>query len=85
MDQGWIPTRKWIAAQVIGLGGIATSWIESGWDATESKLCVALAVQAGVTYLLPNDSAPGGVPDAKRTRRRKVATVEGGTSHTRES
>ena len=66
---GWIPTRKWIAAQVIGLGGIATSAIESGWDATESKLCVALAVQAAVTYLLPNDPAPGGVPGANPNRK----------------
>jgi len=40
----------------VGIGGIATSAIESGWDATESKLCVALAVQAAVTYLLPNET-----------------------------
>ena len=52
----WTPSRKWIAAQVVGIGGIATSAIESGWDATESKLCVALAVQAAVTYLLPNEN-----------------------------
>jgi hypothetical protein len=63
--KGWIPTHKWIAAQVVALAGIATSAIDSGWDATETKLCIAWAVQAGVTYLLPNDSAPGGVPDAK--------------------
>jgi hypothetical protein len=55
----WAPSRKWAAAQVVGLGGVATSAIESGWDATEWKLLVALAVQAAVTYLVPNaETAP---------------------------
>lgn len=65
MRPGWLPTRKWCAALLVALGGLATSAIESGWDATEWKLLVAIAVQAGVTYLLPNSDAPGGVPDAK--------------------
>lgn len=64
---GWIPTRKWIAAQIVAIAGIATSWVESGWDQTETKLCIAVAVQAAVTYLLPNEQTPGGVPDAKPT------------------
>lgn len=59
------PTRKWIAAQVVALGAVATSAIESGWDDTEWKLLIGIAVQAAVTYLLPNDQTPGGVPDAR--------------------
>ncbi len=62
---GWIPTRKWIAALVVAAAGVATSAVESGWDVTETKLCIAVAVQAVVTYLLPNEPTPGGVPDAK--------------------
>ena len=77
---GWIPTRKWIAAQVVAAAGIATSAVDSGWDATETKLCIAVVVQAIVTYLLPNDSAPGGVPDATKPT---PAVVEGGSSHLR--
>ena len=57
-----LPTRKWIAAQVVAAAGIATSAIDSGWDATETKLVIAVLVQATVTWLLPNDSTPGGVP-----------------------
>ena len=55
----WVPSRKWFAAQAVGIGGVLTSGIESGWDATEWKMLVALGVQAAVTYLLPN-----GGPDA---------------------
>jgi hypothetical protein len=58
----WVPTRKWWAAQAVALAGIATSYVDSGWDATETKLCIAVAVQAVVTYLLPNEDTPGGVP-----------------------
>lgn len=78
---GWIPTRKWLAAQVVAVAGIATSAVESGWDVTETKLCIAVGVQAIVTYLLPNSSAPGGVPDA--TKPPAPAVVEGGSSHLR--
>jgi hypothetical protein len=60
--KSWLPTRKWLAAQAVALAGIATSYVDSGWDATETKLCIAVAVQALVTYLLPNENTPGGVP-----------------------
>jgi hypothetical protein len=36
--------------------------VDSGWDNTETKLCIAVVVQAVVTYLLPNEATPGGVP-----------------------
>jgi hypothetical protein len=51
-----VPSRKWYAAQVVALGALATSAVESGWDATEWKLLIGIAVQAAVTYLLPNDT-----------------------------
>jgi hypothetical protein len=60
--KSWLPTRKWFAAQVVALAGVATSALDSGWDSTETKLLIAVVVQAAVTYLLPNDSTPGGVP-----------------------
>jgi hypothetical protein len=57
-----MPTRKWWAAQAVAVAGIATSYVDSGWDATETKLCIAVLVQAAVTWLLPNEQTPGGVP-----------------------
>jgi hypothetical protein len=65
VKRGKIPTRKWIAAQVVALSGIAISAIDSGWDDTETKLLIGVAVQAALTYLLPNADSPTGVPDAK--------------------
>lgn len=50
----WVPTRKWFAAQVVAFAGVATSAVDSGWDATETKLLIAVVVQAAVTYLIPN-------------------------------
>lgn len=64
VQRGWIPTRKWMAAQAVALGGLAVSAIESGWDDTEWKLLIGIVVQATTTYLLSNAPAPGGVPDA---------------------
>ena len=34
------------------------SAIESGWDDLETKLAIGIAVQAIVTYLLPNEKTP---------------------------
>jgi hypothetical protein len=60
--KSWLPTRKWVAAQVVALGAVAVSWIESGWDATEEKLLIGIVVQALTTYLISNQDTPGGVP-----------------------
>lgn len=65
VERGWIPTRKWIAAQVVALGALAASAIESGWSDAEWKILAAIVVQALTTYLLGNDLTPGGVPDAR--------------------
>lgn len=71
MKKSALPTRKWIAAQVLALAAVATSWVDSGWDDTETKLLIGIAVQAAVTYLLPNEDTPGGVPLKTRTRKRR--------------
>lgn len=65
---GLAPSRKWFAAQAVGLGGIATSAVESGWDATEWKLLIGLGVQAAVTYLLPNGEDEPPSRDAVKSR-----------------
>lgn len=60
--KSWLPTNKWLIAQLVALVGVATSALESGWDDTETKLVIAWALQALATYLVPNDDTPGGVP-----------------------
>ena len=62
MKKSWYPTRKWVAAQAVALGALATSTIDSGWDDLESKLLVGIVVQAAVSYFLSNKNTPGGVP-----------------------
>lgn len=57
-----LPTRKWWVAQVVALAGIATSWVDSGWDDLETKLVIGWAVQAFATWMIPNENTPGGVP-----------------------
>lgn len=57
------PTRKWIAAQVVALGAIAIAAATTGtWDTEETVALIGWAVQAATSYLVPNDSTPGGVP-----------------------
>jgi hypothetical protein len=62
-QKSWLPTRKWWAATITALGAIAVLWIQAG--ALTTSVAIALVgaiVQAGVTYALPNDNTPGGVP-----------------------
>jgi hypothetical protein len=62
--KSWLPTRKWVTAQVVALGAIATSWVDSGWDDTETHLVIGWVIQAVATYAIANRStrAEGGVP-----------------------
>lgn len=66
------PSRKWVTAMAVGLGGVATSAIDSGWDATESKLLVGLAVQAVLTWGVPNT-----VADIRRQAANRGKTIDG--------
>jgi hypothetical protein len=61
--KSWGPTRKWWAATVIGVAGLVTLWIQKGhWDSEVSVALVALLSQRIVSYLVPNQDTPGGVP-----------------------
>jgi hypothetical protein len=62
-QKSWQPTRKWIAATVTALGAIAVLWIQAGsFSMAVGIALVGAIVQALVTYLLPNENTPGGVP-----------------------
>ena len=51
----WRPTNKWIAATATGIGTIATSGIELGWDRKSTAATVGFIIQRFVSYMVPND------------------------------
>ncbi len=56
------PTNKWLAARVTAAAGIIILFITTdNWDDEEWIATVTLISEALVSYLVPNDSAPGGV------------------------
>jgi hypothetical protein len=62
-QKSWLPTRKWFAATFTALGAIAVLWIqEGGLTMAVGIALVGAIVQALVTYVLPNENTPGGVP-----------------------
>lgn len=57
------PTRKWIAARVVGVGAILTMFATTGtWDVEESVALIGLLTESFVSWLVPNDATEGGVP-----------------------
>ena len=49
------PTRKWMAARIIALGALATMWATTGsFDQEETIAAIGIFVEAGVSYLTPN-------------------------------
>ncbi|MBC6457312.1 hypothetical protein [Actinomadura sp. HBU206391] len=57
------PTRKWWAMFVTALAAFLVNWIQAGELNREILIAlVGLGAQAAITYLVPNDSTPGGVP-----------------------
>lgn len=62
-----VPTKKWIAAQVVAFGTVATAILTTGFDTATQILLLGWAIQAVTTYLVPNDPTPGGVPGARWT------------------
>jgi hypothetical protein len=57
------PTRKWIAAAVVGVVTILVHTVASGgWDATEWAEVLTLATGLAAGYVQTNDPTPGGVP-----------------------
>jgi hypothetical protein len=77
IERGWIPTRKWIAAQVTALVGVILMLVTGDTTVTDpEKVAIGtFVVQAVTTYLVPNQTTPTGVPDTKAVA---VAGPEGG-------
>lgn len=51
----WLPTRKWWAATITGLGTIGVAWVQaSGWTSTLTVTAIGFAVQRGLAWVLPN-------------------------------
>ena len=62
------PTRKWWAALVAGGVAFITLLATSHYDFTSTQVVIALTGligQAVISYLVPNDAAPGGVPQTR--------------------
>lgn len=51
------PSRKWFAALVVGLTGLATMWATTGaWDQEETIAAITLVSARAVAWLIPNES-----------------------------
>jgi uncharacterized membrane protein YjjP (DUF1212 family) len=58
-----MPTRKWWAATVLGIAGLAVTWVSVGeWNDALTGAVITLLAQRVATYLVPNEDTPGGVP-----------------------
>jgi hypothetical protein len=62
----WWPTRKWWTATILAVAGILSTWAAGGWDWTDalSGAAITLIAQRLISYLVPNQDTPGGVPTA---------------------
>lgn len=63
-EKSWMPTRKWIAAEIAAVGTFLVALIQNEWQLSSELqvVLVGLVVQAVTTYLLKNADTPGGVP-----------------------
>lgn len=50
-----MPTRKWWAATVTGIGTEIIAVIEAGWNEATQIALVGLIVQRAVAWLVPNE------------------------------
>lgn len=58
-----LPTRKWWAAFVTSVAGVAVMGISAAAFSTEVQIALVWAIaQAAITWLVPNADTPGGVP-----------------------
>jgi len=61
--KSWLPTRKWFAAQIAAVATLLVAWLNAdGWNKTLAVALVGLVAQALITYIVPNQETPGGVP-----------------------
>jgi hypothetical protein len=59
------PTKKWWATQVTALSALGVMYVTTGsWDQEETIAAIGIATQAALSWLVPNDQTPGGVPPA---------------------
>lgn len=57
----WIPTRKWIAARVTALGGLAILAVNTGsFGSSEWIATITLVSEGVVAWLIPNQSTSEG-------------------------
>ena len=61
-----IPTRKWFVTQITALTGWAIAFVHvhARWTDTIIIGLITIASQAAISWLVPNDNTPGGVPRA---------------------
>jgi len=53
------PSRKWYAARVVALTGLATLVATTGWTLEATIATITLVSEAAIAWLLPNaDAAP---------------------------
>ena len=56
------PTRKWVARTITAVTGLAIEVLSTGpWDRADTIMAVTVVSAATLSYVLSNDSAPGGV------------------------
>jgi len=52
----WIPSRKWLAATVVAVTGLLTTWATTGsWDQEETLMAITIVSARLVAYLIPNE------------------------------
>ena len=59
------PTRKWLAARITVLGGLLILFATHGWHLDEHTTIalITFLTESAVSYLVPNNNTPGGVPE----------------------
>ncbi len=61
--KSWLPTTKWMAATITALTAVACLVVtHHGFDTDVTVALITVIGQALVTYLVPNQETPGGVP-----------------------
>ena len=62
-EKSWLPTRKWLFGVVTAAAAFLVTWISAGEFNKEIKIAlVGLGASAVVSYLVPNNTNPGGYP-----------------------
>lgn len=50
----WVPSRKWFAAQITLLTGLAFTVVDQGWTSDQWKGLIGIVSAALLSYLIPN-------------------------------